>query len=466
MKGLDRRALLRGLGLGAASLPLLAEGLARPARAADSGFPTRLVVVVMPNGVRHDTFWPRTVGDLVIDAGPNSSLAPLKPFEKKLLVVGGLALTNMYDAKASWAHSSTPFVLTAAPGAPFEGAWDGMKFTGGAPSIDLHVAKQLKAQGVQSPVSSLVLRTGEYRGNDSYLSIAGPPINNKVNAPTPDTDPKSLFTRLFGNLDLTSDAASRGKAEDAAVLAHASRRLDVLAKRVGKQNASTVAAHWDAVAALKTRVMGSGGTGCMVPAAPSGYAAGEVRYQGRIARAFSDITVAALRCDLTRVACIGWTGDSWQFSFPANGEAQVQDANTTGPYKDEHGIAHDVSKGPEAVRQKQLVDRWFAGEFAYLLQAMDNVKEGDGTMLDHSIVVLANQMSDGYWHSANDIPFVIAGGGNGKLKPGRLVRYVPGAANKSYKPHSGLLLDLCHAMGVDGAGLQAGPYDGAYGVLG
>ena len=92
---------------------------------------------------------------------------------------------------------------------------------------------------------------------------------------------------------------------------------------------------------------------------------------GKIARAFSDLTVAALRCDLTRVACIGWTGGSWQFTFPANSEAQVQDGTNSGPFKDEHGIAHDVDQSATAVKQKQLVDRWFAAEFAHLLAEMD-----------------------------------------------------------------------------------------------
>lgn len=461
----SRRSVLRGLGLGAAALPILAEGLSRPARAAASGFPTRLVVVVMPNGVRHESFWPKSTSALEIDAGPTSSLAPLKAFEKKLLVVGGLSLTNMYDAGASWSHSSTPFVLTAAPGGQFEGAWDGFKYTGGGPSLDQHVANQLKQQGVMSRVSSLVLRTGDYRGNDGYTSIAGAPINNKVNAPTPEVDPKRLLTQLFGNLDLTTDAAARAKIEQQAILSHTSRRLDVLRNRVGKQNAQAIASHWEAISALKARTSNVSGSSCQVPGAPSGYENGETRYMGRIARAFSDITVAALRCDLTRVACISWTAGAWQFAFPANSEAKVQDGTTSGPFKDEHGIAHDVTEGAHAVRQKQLVDRWFAAEFAHLLGSMDAVKEGDGTMLDHSIVVLANQMSDGFWHSAADIPFIIAGGGNGQIKTGRHIRFAAGSSDENYKPHSGLLLDICNAMGVDGAGMKSGKYGGAYGLL-
>jgi len=84
---------------------------------------------------------------------------------------------------------------------------------------------------------------------------------------------------------------------------------------------------------------------------------------------FQTLTEAALRCDLTSVSCIGWTGGAWQFTFPS----------------------------ASAGNQKQMVDRWFAAEFANLLAQMDAVQEGDGTMLDHSIVVLANQMADGFW---------------------------------------------------------------------
>lgn len=463
---LSRRSMLRGLGLGAAAMPLLAEGMPRSARAAASGFPTRLVVVVAPNGVYHQNYFPKTSGTLSIDDGPTSSLAPLKAFEKKLLVLGGLELKNMVDAGAYWSHSSTPFVLTAAPGAPFEGAWDGMKFTGGAPSIDLHVANQLKQQGVMSRMSSLVLRTGESRGNDSYSSIAGAPINGKVNAPTPEIDPQRLVTQLFGKVDLNADAAARGRAEDLAIFSHTSSRLEAFRKRLGKQNAETIAGHWEAINTLKARVANMEGVTCQSPSKLARYEDGEKRYLGQIARAFSDITVAALRCDLTRVACISWTASDWQFEFPQGGGAKVQEGSSTGSYKDDHTIAHEVGEGDEGIRKKQLVDRWFAAEFAHLIGAMDDVKEGDGTMLDHSIVVFANQMSDGFWHSASDMPFVIAGGGNGKIKSGRHVRYAGGSGYKDYKPHGGLWLDICEAMGVDGAGMKSGPYGGAYGILG
>jgi len=67
--------------------------------------------------------------------------------------------------------------------------------------------------------------------------------------------------------------------------------------------------------------------------------------------------------------------------------------------------------------------------------------------------------------SANDIPFLIAGGGNGKISSGRMIRYAAGSSAKNTKPHSGLLLDVCNAMSVDGAGMKSGPYGGAYGLL-
>lgn len=464
---LTRRKLLRSLGWGAAALPLLSEmGRARAAGA----HPKRLVIVTFPNGVHGSAFWPKADAQgLLIDEGPQSSMAPLKPFAKKLLVVGGLALANMYDADARWSHSSTPFVLTAAPGAPFEGAWDGMKKTGGAPSLDLHVAAGLAAKGVKTPFPSLSLRSGTYKGNDGYLSIAGPPIANKVNAPAPETEPARLFQNLFGGAASNDEqlaALARERQVNRSVLDFISGGFPELKSRVGAANARKVEAHWQAVRDLELRLAKEPvKSACTRGEAPDAASSGEVRYLGRIGRQFSELTVAALRCDLTRVVNIGWTGASYQFTFPQSGGARVLDADTTGPYKDEHGIAHDVSHGAEALRQKILVDRWFMSEFAHLLKLMDEEKEGDGTLLDHSIVLLTNQMADGYWHSASDMPYVIAGGGNGAVRTNRLVRYAGGSANKMWKPHAGLLQDISLAMDVPAEGLQAGPYGGPHGTL-
>ncbi len=458
---LSRRALLAGLGA-AGALPLLEP---RRLRAATAAFPTRLLVVVWPNGAFAPRFFPEADGPLVLDpkatTGPASTLAPLAPFARKLLVVGGLDLKPQVDSGSNNGHQAAPFVLTGKPGAPFEGTWDGFKKTAGGPSVDQHVAQQLRARGVATKFPSLVLRTSYYKGNDGYVSIAGPPVGNKVNAPIPEHSPAKLFETLFGDLAGGWDEAeaARRRASGKSVLDYVARNVERVGRRLGTEDKQRLDAHLTGLREIERQLATTSTGACTAPPAiaPSTAktmtTADTLRSMGQMA----DLTVAAFRCDLTRVVSLNWNGP-FNFAFPTAGGIALEDGASAGPFFDEHGIAHKQHNSPEGAERRALVDRWFCEQFGALLGKLEAVKEGDGTMLDHTVVLFANQMGDGWWHTVSDLPWIVAGGGNRTLKMGRVIRH-PSGDKKKRLPQVRLLRGLCAALDVPADGFA----DPAYG---
>jgi hypothetical protein len=82
-------------------------------------------------------------------------------------------------------------------------------------------------------------------------------------------------------------------------------------------------------------------------------------------------------------------------------------------------------------------------QLAYLLGKLDSVKEGDGTMLDNTVVLLGSEITRGNTHSHMDAPFLVAGGGSGYFKMGRMIDFAGDV------PHNNLLVSLLNAMGVN-----------------
>ena len=98
----------------------------------------------------------------------------------------------------------------------------------------------------------------------------------------------------------------------------------------------------------------------------------------------------------------------------------------------------------EQTGQQEQAERWFAEQFAYLVQRLADTPEADGTgtMLDNSLVVWAKEMGDSRQHTCQGVPFVLAGGAGGRFKTGRYLKF-------QGESHGKLLVSLCQAMGLD-----------------
>jgi hypothetical protein len=147
-----------------------------------------------------------------------------------------------------------------------------------------------------------------------------------------------------------------------------------------------------------------------------------------------DLLVAALACDVTRVASLQW---SLAVSMTAMTWIGISEAH--------HDLSHQPIGDMDAQDKLVAINTYYAEQLAYLLAKMESVPEGDGTLLDHSVVLWCSEIADGPTHSRRGMPLLLAGSAGGHFKPGRWLKY-GGAA--SGHVHNGLLISLCHAMGV------------------
>jgi hypothetical protein len=155
----------------------------------------------------------------------------------------------------------------------------------------------------------------------------------------------------------------------------------------------------------------------------------------------SQVTVTALKCDVARVASLSWTdnGGSGPGTLPWL---------TGNP--DFHGTAH---QGAAGYATKTRIDQWFYGRVAELAKAMDAVPEGNGTMLDNSVIVVCNDMNEGSAHGCGGVPIVMVGSCGGYFKTGRMVRLGSWAGKsgayymgRGGVPNNRLLTTLANAM--------------------
>jgi hypothetical protein len=159
----------------------------------------------------------------------------------------------------------------------------------------------------------------------------------------------------------------------------------------------------------------------------------------KILRAQTDLLVQAMACGLTQVGvlqCSMHTSELIMSRFPAT---EMYDAHfdMRSHQASHYGPSHDPGK--REFHDYVLQRRWFVAQLAYLLEQLKARPEGDGNMLDYSVVLGCSEISDGNTHSHDNMPFLLAGRAGGALSTGRLLSY-PG------RRHSDLLLSIAHAM--------------------
>ena len=111
-----------------------------------------------------------------------------------------------------------------------------------------------------------------------------------------------------------------------------------------------------------------------------------------------------------------------------------------------HALQHKVFNSPD----HDTIHRWYYEQFAYLLARMNAIPEGDGTLLDHSVVAFANELISGYTHRSDPWPLILAGSGGGHFKTGRFLAYpdLDAGSPTSAPNHTQVLTSLCHYMGA------------------
>ena len=365
-----------------------------------------------------------------------SALTSLGPFADRVSVIGGMTYGHMKRANFG-CHLAHPFVLSAKSATLTSGRWDG---TGtsyyestASETLDRFLAKRLGT----TPVQALAIREKADKDPNLAISYESGPVAGRSNPAATADSPARVWETLFGgaSIQVRSPEQDKRRAIEGAVATRLHEAYERYRGRMAGWERAEVENQLQAVEAwrAKTQVTVSESV-CQRPPV----AKGESTETAAEFDIVADMLVSAMKCGITNVASFLWSGGGW--TLPANGQGPAARGGTS----DEHGdVGHS---GNEAVRR--AVDQWYIDRYASLLKKLDAVPEGNGTMLDNSIVVFADRDPDHNSHTINDLAWIVAGRGGGKLLTGQSIRW-PAGEERKFMPHARLLATLCAAMKVD-----------------
>jgi len=427
-KHLDRRAVLRGMGA-ALALPFLdAMAPAFAQLAGNPAKPVRLGFVYVPNGIIASAWNPTGEG-----AGFefNKTMKALEPFREDTLVLSGLAQLNgrsYGDGAGDHARAGASWLTGVHP-----------KKTEGA---DLHAgisADQVAARqlGKQTQFASLEIGVEAPNlagGCDSGYSCA---YTNTVSWRSPATpnpmevNPRVLFERLFGD-GASTDAASRmeGFREQRSILDFVTGSVNRLSAKLGPGDRGKLEEYLEAVRDVERRIQKAEeqNASMTMPAMEQPASAPEDFVSH--ARLMMDLMVIAYQADLTRVA-----------TFMLAREGSNRSYRDIGISDGHHNCTHHQND-PDKIEKTIRINTHHVEQFAYLVNKMRSTPDGDGSLLDHSMLLYGSSLADGNAHTHTDLPVAVLGGGGGKLKSGRHIRYTGEA------PLNNLLLAMLDKAGV------------------
>ncbi len=415
---ISRRTFLQGAGV-CLSLPLL-ESMAfanTGTRAADR---LRLGFYFVPHGAVQSYWTPAKLGALEL----SPTLKPLEPFRNQLTVVSDLALPLAYteDASAAANHSSSSAVFLS--GARMHKNTNQLGAT-----VDQVAAQHL---GRESLLPSLELgieassnSCGEgwscaYRDTISWLD---------EHTPLPlERNPQVLFERLFGT-GATDEARASNRVESRSILDAVSEQTARLNRDLPAADRRRLDQYLTDVREIERRMQIAGRVSGDVrpPAKPVGI---PDDFEEHLKTMF-DLQVLAWQAGMTRISTLMLAVEASNAVYPKSG---IRDAF--------HPLSHhsNIQENKDKLAQ---INRYHISLFGYLLDRMQKTPDGEGTLLDNSMLMWGSGMGDSNVHNHDPLPILLAGGGAGRLKGGRHI-----SAGKKV-PLSNLHLSVLHKAGVE-----------------
>jgi len=424
----SRRAILKRLGIGAGFLPLLTTERARAA--APSGYPTRFIGITWTDGICPPNFYPTGAAGPLPATLP-SILTPLATWSSKLLMMrhatkqqSPIDIKVMMDVGSNYGgHFTYPAMLTGGISSP-NGSAEVPTISATFPSIDSIYADYLLPQGVSNAQLNVGCRP--YKSYTSFRTGGTP--NTQQN------DPYKLFTSLFGGTAMPPADMNALYVRRKSVLDFVGGELTTFAKNLGTADKATCMIHLDSIRSLEDQLKPSTTTSasCTAPTiAPTGLNFNTIANYPNHVKFMSDLVAAAVICGKSRAVTMDLidNGGGNSLTFPW----------LDIPSPDFHAIAH---QGSANYAQKAVIDRWFYEAcVAEIVSKLAAATEGSTTVLDNTVILVTNDMSEGAAHYVGQIPFVIIGSG-GFFKTGRTVTF------PSQVPHNHLLTSILHAMGM------------------
>ena len=423
-KHLPRRTFLKGVGVSLA-LPLLDSMIpARTLLAQTAAKPLpRLGFVYVPHGAIMDKWTPATEG-----AGFEFTpiLKPLEPFRDRLNVVSGLG-HRAADTTAVHSLSPTTWLSGVRP-----------KATQGVDAYAGVTADQIAAQqiGQDTVLPSMELATEDHSGligscDRDYGCI----YMNTLSWRTPTTpmpmeiNPRKVFERMFGQGGSATERLARIK-EDKSILDAITRDVASLQVQLGPSDREMMTQYLENVREIERRIQraeqSQGDEDLTLPARPAGV---PFDYEEHI-KLMYDLMALAYQADVTRVMTFMISREVSNRTYPQVG---VTDGH--------HAISHHQNRA-EKMEKNVKIQTYNISQFGYFLDKLRNTPDGDGSLLDHAVLLYGSNMSNSNAHDHFPLPNLVIGGAAGRMKGGRHLKYT------DHTPMTNLLVTMLDKVGV------------------
>jgi hypothetical protein len=417
-----RRTFLRGAGA-VLALPWL-EAMTPPLMAgqrAASAPPRRVGFVYIPHGVIMNQWTPAAA------AGPfefTPILKPLEPYRNALIAVSNLTRAAAVDNHACSASAWLTGVAAKRT--------DGPDFRNGE-SVDQVIARRI---GQDTLFPTLELATEDFTG---LVGACDPGYScayiNTLNWQTPTTplpmeiNPRVVFDRLFGSGRTAADRSAR-RDTDRSLLDFVAGDLRQLENGLGAADRARLGEYLEYVREIERRIQRAEERAHETPDVPAAPVGVPESYEEHVALMF-DLLALAYQTDLTRVFTFMMAREVSQRTYP--------DIGVTEPH---HTISHHGNR-PAAIASHATLNVHHVGLFAKFIERLSTTREGDGSLLDHSLIVYGSGMSDGNGHTGGPLPHVLLGKAGGRVRGNRHLVTPDGT------PMANLLLTLAQLNGVE-----------------
>jgi hypothetical protein len=421
-KHLPRRTFLRGMGVSLA-LPLLDSMLpAQTPLSKTAGAPkSRFCGIYVPHGATMDKWTPAQEGT---GFELSESLKPLEKLRDRVLIVSNLAHPSAggvgSDAGADHARSAAVFLSGAHPEKGSVHA--GMTID---QALAEHIGQDTPLPSIELAIEEVGLNCGSGYGCAYYNTISW----RNPTMPLPmENSPQVVFERLFGDGNNAAVRLARKK-QDNSILDSVSDKVARLQNQLDPADRARLSEYLDDVREIERRIQKAAEQSANeinIPEAPVGI---PEAFEDHLKLMF-DLQVLAWRAEITRISTLMYARDTSGATYPASG---VRDGFHTASHHS--NVRANMDKFA-------LINGYHVKMLAYLLEKLRSTPDGDGNLLDHSVVLYGSSMSNGNQHDHDPLPIVVAGGASGQLQGGRHLKFVP------HTPMSNLMLALLDKLGV------------------
>ena len=427
-KALPRRTVLRGIG-SLVALPLLGAmvpALTATGRTAAAPI-SRLGFFYAPNGMFLPNFHPAGNGGR--DYKITRILTPLKDYREQMTVVSGLSNNGLVSPNEGGG------VHTRAHGGWLSGVLP--KRTEGA---DIEAGKTVDQFAADVLAKNTSLRSLELT-TDSNFTVGNCEngysctYQNSTSWRSPTTplyherDPRVVFQRLFGNGG-SVEARLAQMQTDRSILDSVTDSINQLERKLGPSDRIVMEEYLNAVREIERRIQRTVQNNASGPLPTAQQPAGVPdTYEEHVDTLF-EMLVLAYQADITRVSCFQMARELSGRTYPNIGVPEGH-----------HTVSHH-QLNPHNIEQYTKINIHQVSLFSKLIDRMHNTPDGDGSLLDHSIMMYGTGMGDGDHHTPYDLPVILVGGGSGQMKGGQHIRYA------MHTPFMNLGLTLLDKVGV------------------